>query len=162
MKANFGIVILMVAGLLTACNSRKVYDQYDHTPISGWEKNDTLTFDIGKQADSGRYDMNLGLRINNTYPFIGLTLIVEQTVFPGKATHSDTLNCKLTDRYGRFMGHGVSYYQYHFKVNELSLQQGDSLHITVRHDMKREILPGISDIGISLKKQAHRANCRLF
>ena len=31
------------------------------------------------------------------------------------------------------------------------MNQGDSIHITVRHDMKREILPGVSDIGVKVE-----------
>jgi hypothetical protein len=34
----------------------------------------------------------------------------------------------------------------------MMLNKGDSLEIKIRHDMKREILPGISDIGIMLNK----------
>ena len=46
----------------------------------------------------------------------------------------------------------MSYYQYQVPVNDITLQQGDSLHICVRHDMKREILPGISDVGIKMTR----------
>ena len=38
---------------------------------------------------------------------------------------------------------GLSIYQMH---------QGDSIHVAIRHDMKREILPGVSDIGIKISK----------
>ena len=50
-------------------------------------------------------------------------------------------------------GHGISTYQYNFHLTTLTLNEGDSLHIAVRHNMKREILPGISDIGIRLSQQ---------
>jgi hypothetical protein len=38
-------------------------------------------------------------------------------------------------------------------VRQLQLQEGDSLHVVVRHNMKREILPGIFDVGIKLLKE---------
>ena len=101
------------------------------------------------RADSA----DLGLRINATYPFMGLTLIVEQFSYPDRKRRVDTVNCKLMDSNGKMKGYGIGSFQYTFHITDLDLQQGDSLHIGVRHDMKREILPGISDIGIILKKE---------
>ena len=37
-------------------------------------------------------------------------------------------------------------------VNIYQMHQGDSIHVAIRHDMKREILPGVSDIGIKISK----------
>lgn len=149
-KAIDTLLVAMAACIITACNDRKVYDKYEHTPITGWEKNDTLVFDVNRAKANGTYLAELGLRINESYPFMGLTLIVEQRIMPADTTVIDTLKCNLTDRKGNYKGTGVLYYQYEFPVAQLQLQEGDSLHICVRHDMKREILPGISDVGMKL------------
>ncbi len=147
------IATSLVAFLLicTACTRDRVYDHYNHTPIAGWEKIDTLTYNVPPLAHSGKYGMELGLRTNNAFPFISLTLIVEQTIYPSQETRRDTVECKLIDKAGASNGKGVSYYQYQFPVNEQFLQQDDSLYITIRHDMQREILPGISDVGINIR-----------
>lgn len=151
---TFSYIVLLVTGLLAAsCTGNKVYDKYNHTPVAGWEKNDTLSFDIPRVKTGGLYNAELGLRINNSYPFMGLTLIVTRTIYPKMVVHTDTLNCHLIDKNGNTNGQGISYYQYDFPVGYLQLQKGDSLHVTVRHDMKREILPGISDIGLQLSKK---------
>lgn len=139
--------------VLTSCDFNTVYDKYDHTPIAGWEKNDTLTFDVPRMAHAGIYREELGLRINDAYPFMRLHLIVEQRLIPGERTRLDTLNCYLIDEDGNIRGQGVSYYQYTFPITQMQLQEGDSLHISIRHDMKREILPGIADIGIKLTRR---------
>ncbi|HEY9551152.1 MAG TPA: gliding motility lipoprotein GldH [Prevotella sp.] len=136
--------------LLSSCNDHKVYDQYNHTPIAGWEKNDTLLFDIPPLTRDGQFGTELGLRINGAYPFMSLALIVEQTIYPEKRIQIDTINCKLIDKNGIPKGQGVNYYQYNFPITQLQLKQGDSIHVTIRHDMQREILPGISDIGFML------------
>ena len=57
---------------------------------------------------------------------------------------------KLADDKGNMLGQGISYYQYNFILVDRDLSKGDSLHVTVRHIMKREILPGISDIGFRM------------
>ncbi|MBU0289491.1 MULTISPECIES: gliding motility lipoprotein GldH [Hallella] len=148
------IMAFLMAGVLcVACTGNKVYDHYNHTPIAGWEKIDTLKFEVPPLAKQGLYATSMGLRINNAFPFISMTLIVEQTVLPANKTVIDTINCPLMGKDGQVRGKGVSYYQYHFPVSLMQLNENDSLHITVRHDMKREILPGVSDIGIELERR---------
>ena len=148
MFVKYLAITTAVCGFLS-CNEKKVYDKYCHTHVAGWDKNDTLTFNIPKIKNSGTYIAELGLRMNESYPFTGITLIAEHTDKYGKTT-TDTLNCNLIDKNGIPLGKGINYYQYIFKITDMRLEKDDSLHICVRHDMKREILPGISDVGISL------------
>ena len=147
------LLAAMLLLVLSACNRKLVYDRYLSTPISGWEKNDTLSYDIRPVSGTDTYDMWLGLRTSEAYPFTAITLIVEQHIYPKDTIVNDTVNCKLTDRHGNASGSGVHFHQYRFPVNSLQLQDGDSIHLRVRHDMKREILPGISDVGISLRRK---------
>ena len=140
--------------LCAACKNKTIYSHYEHVPIFGWEKNDTLFFAITPIKQDGNYQENIGIRINGSYPFMGLTLIAEQTIFPSMESHSDTLNYELIDEDGNMKGKGISHYQYSFPLKTLQLQEGDSVSINIRHDMKREILPGVSDIGITLIKES--------
>ena len=141
--------------VMAACNGGMVYDRYTNTPVSGWEKNDTLYYCVPAVKSGGTYAANLGLRTTDSYPFTSLTLIVEQRkVAADKAVTvvTDTVACQLTDRKGNAAGKGISYHQYQFPVTKLTLKDGDSLFVSIRHDMKREILPGISDVGFSLTR----------
>lgn len=148
------IVIALVAALtIVSCGHKTAYSHYEHTPLNGWERNDTLTFHVPPVTHSGTYEEEVGLRINGSFPFTGLCLVVEQTILPENIQHTDTLNCRLIDTKGNVMGHGVSSYQYTFHLTRLNMSDGDSLRINVRHNMKREILPGISDIGIKLSRE---------
>ena len=145
-------IVALVA--LSACDS-KVYDTYRHTPLAGWDKNDTLYYDVPAITRAGTYVLTLGVRTNNTFPFMGLTLIVDQTLLPSRHTVSDTLDCRLVKPGGTYKEGGINYYEYTTPVRTLSLAPQDSLHITVRHDMKRDILPGVSDVGIALSYDSH-------
>lgn len=144
--------MLLAVLLLTACKQRTVYYHYEHTPLSGWEKNDTLVFTTDTIAIDGTYSEEVGIRINGTYPFLQLNLVVEHLVMPAMTVKSDTLSCRLIDETGNALGNGVSNYQYLIPLTSLTLKKGDRLHIAIRHDMKREILPGISDIGLRLRR----------
>lgn len=149
------MVAMTAVVVMAACNGGMVYDRYTNTPVSGWEKNDTLYYSVPAVKSGGTYAANLGLRTTDSYPFTSLTLIVEQRkVAADKAVTvvTDTVACQLTDRKGNAAGKGISYHQYQFPVTELMLQDGDSLFVSIRHDMKREILPGISDVGFSLTR----------
>lgn len=145
-------LLLAVALVLVAvgCDSVTAYDRYAHTPLSGWEKNDTLTFDIPAMTGNGTYHEEVGLRVNGAYPFQQLCVVVEQQLLPRGYRRADTLNMVLQDADGHVHGRGVNYYQYHFPLANMQLNRGDSLHVTIRHNMKREILTGVSDVGFRL------------
>ena len=140
----------MTATILASCSTRTIYDSYAHTPLAGWEKNDTLTFDIPKVAMNGTYNENVGLRMTNSFPFTSISLIVEQNIVQQRKTITDTIKCPITDERGNFLGDGISTYQYSLPLRDVKLNKGDSIHISIRHNMKREILPGVSDIGIKI------------
>ncbi len=145
-----GVVAVCIASLLSACTGSTVYHRYKNVPVTGWEKNDTVVFEVPAIKTDGIYQRQLGLRVTRDYPFQGLTLIVEQQANALQKTYCDTLNCNIFNKHGNPVGHGVSRYQYLFPLPEVPLDSGQSLRISVRHDMKREILPGITDIGIEL------------
>ena len=146
-----GLILTVTIGL-ASCNRKTIYYHYEHAPTTGWEKNDELDFYVSP-VSAGTYREELGLRIDKNFPFMGLCLVIKQTILPSGYVHSDTLNCNLIDENGNNKGPGLSYYQYSFHVNTLRLQEGDSLHIAVKHHMKREIMPGIADVGIRLDKE---------
>lgn len=144
---------MVAAVMLSACDGKTVYDKYRPTQIDGWEKNDTLVYDVPPLAATGPYRQEVGVRISGAYPFTGLSLLVEQTVEPGHRRMADTLNCRLYDDKGNILGDGIGSYQYKFILSDAYLHKGDSLHVVVRHIMKREILPGISDIGFRMTRK---------
>ncbi|MBR0259953.1 MAG: gliding motility lipoprotein GldH [Prevotella sp.] len=145
--------ISLLIMLLTACNKRTVYYHYEHTPLTGWERNDTISFVVGPIGEDGLYEEEVGLRITGEYPFMGLNMIVEQQLASTQEKHCDTLVCDLVNDHGTAKGAGVSQYQYMFRLPTLELQAGEKLFVAIRHDMKREILPGISDIGVKVSRK---------
>ena len=72
---------------------------------------------------------------------------------PGERLAKRSLNCDIIDESGTVMGSGISQYQYDFPVDILQLEEGDSLHVTVIHNMRREVMPNICDVGFTLTKQ---------
>lgn len=163
-KAFFAVVFaLFGAWMATACVGNKVFDKYDQLPVEGWEKNDTLSFSVPPVSKDGLYDLGIGLRTTGEYPFMSLALILETHVIPTDslrlslfpaAKTSYKKSCPLVNSRGYAEGQGVSLYQYNFHVATVRLQAGDSVLVHIRHDMKREMLPGIRDLGISLVRNS--------
>ncbi len=151
MKASRVFIAILLMTLITACESKVVYDKYNDTPVAGWNKADLLNFNIPPVDTTGNYDIEGGLRINGAFPFMSLTLIVNTTIVPRNITQSDTITCQTIGKSGKPVGQGVNFFQTRFPIKQLQLEKGDSLHITIRHDMRREDLPGILNVGISLE-----------
>ena len=147
------ILLLMVAAGFVACGHQTVYHHYEHMPSNGWEKNDTIKFSIGPVKLAGSYYEDVELRTDGDFPFQGLTLIIKETVYPKGETTEQALNCNLVDERGEISGSGVNYFQYRFPHRDLQLNEGDSVEISITHNMKREILPGVADLGIRLTKK---------
>ena len=147
LKAATAVVFLIV---LCGCQRQIVYHQFLHISEPGWDKTDTLHFDIPPMKADGMYRLDAELRTDKNYPFQQLTLEVYQTVFPSNKTFHDEIKCNLVSEEGVIGGDGISYFQYRFHVRDISLCQGDSIHLSLTHNMKREIMPGIDDAGICL------------
>lgn len=147
------LAILALALMTVGCNRQVVYAHYEHVEDTGWEKCDTLHFDIPPIAKGGTYAEKAALRIDKEFPFQSLTLRIIQTVYPEGRQENYTLNCSLIDPKGNVKGDGISYFQYSFHLDDIVLQQGDSLHLSIVHNMKRETMPGVTDVGIRLTRK---------
>lgn len=81
--------------LCCCCTGNQVYDHYQNVPISGWDKADVLSYDVAALRDSGWYATDLGLRMNNMYPFLSVTMVVSQAVYHlllrGRKSHTSSL-----------------------------------------------------------------------
>lgn len=147
------IFIFTVAMLMTTCDRKTVFHQYNHANTTGWEKADTMTYHVKCMKEGGNFKEEIGLRLNGTYPFLGLCIIVEQTILPAGVTTHDTLNCSFTHSSNKYTSNGISYRQYKYHLKDIRLNKDDSIDIRIRHNMMREVLPGIADIGVKIDKK---------
>lgn len=137
---------------ILSCDDQRIYDAYEHVPTEGWERNRSFTFAVDKVQKGGEYQQWIGLRAHQAYPFRTVNLIVSQTIFPSKKVLQDTVTCDIINEQGRLDGKkGISSTEIMVPLRKVKLQQGDSLSISVRHDMRRDVLPGISDVGIKIE-----------
>ena len=146
------MLLLLMLTLSTACHQRPIYSHYEPVDIDGWQRDDTLHFTVTQVAESGYYHETLGLRAHLSYPFTSLSLIVRQQTIPSGISRCDTVMISLINSDGMPLGSGVSHFQYDIPLEDMPIEAGDTLYIDIRHNMKRENLAGITDIGITLEK----------
>lgn len=148
---------LLIAGIIfltmASCANDCAYFHYESVPMQGWEKNDTIVFDVPHMVRPGEYVSTLGIRTTSAYPFMSLSLVVEQTVYPSGKHTVKTVECPLVSKEGERLAGGVSCYQYEIPaVMRTTLAPDDSLHYVVHHNMKRSVIPGILDVGMKLTR----------
>jgi gliding motility-associated lipoprotein GldH len=138
-----------------SCSRNTIYSHYEPVDVNGWERGDTLYYHITTLRDSGNFSTQLGLRLTSTYPYQEVSLIMEQQLLPAGTMTMDTLNIKLADQEGNLNGIGLSMLDYTIPLSDILLSYSDTLNVSIRHNMRREMLPGITNIGITLEKQDH-------
>ncbi len=146
-------VMVFAMTVVMSCDQHTAYHHFVDTPQAGWEKIDTLVFVVPPLAEPGRYAQQVDVRINESYPFTSLSLVVSQQIFPGNRRKHQILRCRFTTQNQYFQSRGISHYTYSFALPDIDLRRGDSIRVYMRHDMKREILPGITDVGLKMVRR---------
>ncbi len=157
MKANRTFMaaittLVMAVTLLASCRDARVYDHFEPVNDDGWGRNDTVRFAISRQK-SCEVDVNLNLRVNHRFPYRDLSLIVCYETYPSGNVDPDTVQIHVLNEKGQPIGRmGITSASISAKVKELNLRDGDSLYVTVHHNMRRDQLTGVSDVGLQLVK----------
>ena len=144
-------LLLCLCITAVACHPYTQYDEYRHTNASGWDRDTLLIFDVPPLEQDGTYIEELNIRTDNNYPFRQLSLVVDQEVLPANKHIIDTLQIDVYDDEGDASGKGFSIYQNELVFKFITLHKGDSLHISVGHNMRRHIIPGVNDVGVKLE-----------
>lgn len=144
---------LIVGAVVTigSCTTDAIYKSYQSVPIDGWDAADPRIFNIDTLREPGNYSLLLHVRTTTMESYDFRTLYLEvRSQWGNQGLQCDTVACHLSDERGEIKGDGMARYQYTFPVAQLSLSTNQAGCITVRHIMRREILEGISDIGIEI------------
>ncbi len=137
---------------LVACTRSVVMHSYRNIPAEGWEQSDVLSFAVDTVRESGTLQMDIGVRTTNDYPYQKLWIAVDTELQNPDTAFTDTLACTFVDENGLRNGKGTDTYQYDFHLGEIELQKGQTGRFVVRHIMRREIIPGVCNIGVRLYK----------
>ena len=146
--------LLTVALVFASCNRNAIYSHYESTAIDGWgwEHGDSIGFSIPPVSEEGLYSEEVGVRTSGTFPFRELVLLVHHTVMPDGRNWTDTVDVDIVGEDGSPKGNGLSFVHHSKVMPNVFLNKGDSLHVSISHFMRHENLPGVSDVGITLRR----------
>ena len=154
-KRNSPIVLFAIFATLlslTSCERGPAFSHYEHFGSDGWRKNDALHYSICPE-EAAPYNMFIDLRMCSLYPYTQLTLLVRSSHSNGSQSHTDTINIETADPEGNRTGNGLNIKKHHIDLPQVVLAPNDTFSITVAHNMSREYLPGIIDIGVIAERQ---------
>lgn len=163
MKRLIGLSLLVatLALALCGCTGGRHSDFASLDPEKGWAYPDTLLFTTmdTTRRDVGVYDKRphpmttyVAIRHTNDYQYANLWLEATYTDSKGRG-RIDTLNLRLADEYGRWLGKGFGA-SYQVEIPLGGRVRADSLStVRIRHIMRVDTLKGIDRVGINLYKK---------
>lgn len=147
------VMLLMLATLFAACETDDTaYHKYYSIANEGWTNSDTLTFNVDTLRRYGDYTTYLCLRTRHDFPYRYMSVTVDQTVMPKTRRKHREATMEIVNKDGAQEGTGINHRIYEVPLFTEWLGPGDSLRIVVKHNMSRETMPGIIDVGIKLKR----------
>ena len=135
-----------------ACTGGTIFHSYKPLPDEGWERNDTVCFDLPQQTEDISGTLTVGLRTKTNIGIQDIVLAVEQCTENAKVLRCDTVHCPLTDAEGDALTSGVNIHHYETRPLPIHMQKGQRSTIRIHHLMRRETISGITDLGIKLDK----------
>jgi len=147
------LILLTGLSLLYGCYSGTIYSHYEPVPLDGWWNTDTIRFELGPVMDGGTFHDEVTLRTTTAYPYTQLAVVVRQQVIPNGEARTDSITLLLTDNQGNPSGVGTIHRHHSLELRPLHIEKDQQLAVSIYHNMKKECLSGITDIGITITKK---------
>jgi len=158
-KSNVFLILIFV-GFISCNSNNTVFDAYKTLDNGTWKANDPIEFSFSISDTVSRNNVFINLRNNNTYSYSNLYIITNLN-FPDGKKVVDTLQYRMTDNEGNFLGSGFS----EIKENKLFYKEqkvfpmSGEYSVSIWQAMRKngevdqiEELKGISDVGLKIEK----------
>ena len=147
------LILLFIASLYTACDEQTVYHSFQSLPTEGWQRNDTLFFNVSVADSATLYNVSVEVRNRNNYPYQNLPLLIYYDSPEVPNIKRDTLELRLADNAGIWLGDGWGgLYQSTLPAGFIRIGKAGEYRFKIIHLLPDEVLPGINDVGIKLKR----------
>ena len=151
-------VAVLATAMCMACYSDTAYYHYDPTDLDGWDRAEVFEYNIPPVSKEGYYVEEVGIRADASFPYRSVSLVIDQSVVHTKVQEtsifkSDTVSIDIYSQQGQPLGRGVNLRQYTSSFRSIKLQQGDSISLRIRHNMKNKSISGIANVGLRVAFQ---------
>lgn len=146
--------------LLSSCNQNLVFSEYKTVDNNKWHKDISVNFNVEVKDTLSNNAIYINLRNDKDYDFNNIFLIVGVD-YPNKTKVIDTLEYKMTDDKGYYLGTGftdIKENKLEFKENIIFPTKG-TYKFSIQHAMRKigkengvDYLEGVTDVGIEIEK----------
>lgn len=159
LKVNNIFYIFLVI-LLASCDGNKIYDTYQPIDNNRWSIENSIDFKVNIQEVSQPLNVFLNIRNDKNYAFRNLYVISKMT-FPNGLSIKDTLEYKMCDAFGNWLGNGVTdvknnqlFFLENYLFTEKGIYQFEFTHaMRKRGDLNGlQELEGVKDVGLRIEK----------
>lgn len=151
-KTNLFWFFLILIGL-NACNSDRIFEEYQGLPGMKWVLQDTVSFDMPDMDPNLSYS-EVGIRYNDTYGFRNLYVRYVLTDSMDKVVADSLINIPLFDsKTGRPLGDGFgNVYTIYDTLPQLTIPASGRVKAKFIQYMRKEELQGIEAVGIRINR----------
>lgn len=153
-KVNLFSLILILFTFISCKPEGRVYENHkDLSPEIEWKKEDARTFEVPVEDKSIGYDLSIGLRYAQGYPWNACRILVKETSPSGKERkYQHTLKVRADN--GDYIGEpGYDIWDSTHLVEKNKKYEEEGVYTyTIQHDMPKDPLPYVMEIGIIVDK----------
>jgi gliding motility-associated lipoprotein GldH len=145
----FGLVLMA----FISCDKSRVFEDNQEIEKGTWEQNKKMVFSIPVDDTISWHNIYINVRNSGSYPFSNLFLFVN-TQSPKGPVESDTVECKLADETGKWLGAGIGdlYDNQILFKRQVRFPVKGIYKIQMEQAMRVNPLPALVDIGIRVEK----------
>lgn len=147
------VLLLILLLALSSCDSKRVFEENKAIEKRSWKATNRLEFSVSINDITVPYNMYLNIRNGMDYPYSNIYLFLK-TTFPDGKFSRDTIECKLADYDGRWLGSGIG----SVKFNKFLFQKGvyfpqkGKYNFEFEQAMRVNVLNGITDLGLRIER----------
>jgi gliding motility-associated lipoprotein GldH len=120
-----------------------------------WPLNKAVKFEFDIATTKVPYNLYVNVRNSESYPYKNLWLFI-RTKTPSGKVEVDSLDCKLADDTGKWLGDGAGDIwdnKIPFK-NRVGFPEVGKYTVEIQHGMRSEPLPAVLEVGLLVEKSA--------
>ncbi len=147
------ITAIALAACVFSCGNSVMYDRVVDMPDEQWNRDSILMFEVPVTDTIGAYNILFCNRITGQYPFSNMFLFITITA-PDRTHQTDTLECLLADKRGKWLGKGfgsVWTNEIVYKRNIVFPKKGNYTFY-IEQAMRIENLEHVLDAGLRIEK----------
>ena len=155
MKTLIKVTCLMLAFMAAASctNNSSLYERNFNMTGEQWNRDSVLMFEVPVTDTTGAYDILFCNRITGQYPYSNMFLFIT-IMAPDRSHQSDTLECILADKRGKWLGRGFGNVWSNtipYKHN-ISFPTSGTYVFYIEQAMRVDNLPHVLDAGLRIEK----------